>query len=128
MVSWRKAFRVGFCPQLSDRALEALELALVEDSPKLIQGGTTSPPPLQCVQDWPCEAACPVAYAGWQGEGLKSVAEVEEFFANVCFKADQALKEPAACRHFLQWFDDQPRALAVPLLLGEVRLAREGRA
>jgi hypothetical protein len=44
-----------------------------------------------------------VGYCAWQGDGLETVAEVEEFFARVCFEADQVLGEPAACRWFLNW-------------------------
>src|SRR5262249_42196250 len=73
------------------------------------EGATRPPPPLQCVQDWPVEAACAVGFCGWQGDGLETVAEVEEFFARVCFEIDQRLGEPAACRWFLNWFDETPR-------------------
>src|SRR6516164_2401639 len=79
MESWRRVWREGLEPLLSPEALEALSLALVRDDPRLLQGATTSPPPLQCVQDWPVEAACALGFCGWQGENLHSVAEVEEF-------------------------------------------------
>ncbi len=81
MEAWRNVWRNGIAPQLSTKGLEALAQACREDSPKLIQGATTSPPPLQCVQDWDTEAACLIGFAGWQGDGLKTVADVEEFFA-----------------------------------------------
>jgi hypothetical protein len=100
--------------------LEALQRALVNDDPRLLQGATTSPPPLMCVQDWPVEAACGLGYCGWQGDGLETVAEVEEFFARACFEADQLLGEPAGCRWFLNWFDETPRADMRRLLLAEV--------
>jgi hypothetical protein len=119
--SWRKVWREGLAPQLSMAAVEALERALQEDDPRLLQGATTTPPPLQCVQDWPVEAACVLGYCGWQGEHLETVAEVEEFFARACFEADQRLGEPAACRWFLNWFDDTPRDEMRRLLLSEVR-------
>jgi hypothetical protein len=90
------------------------------DDPRLLQGATTTPPPLQCVQDWPVEAACVLGYCAWQGEGLETVAEVEEFFARACFEADQLLGEPAACRWFLNWYDDTPRDEMRRLLLAEV--------
>ncbi|HXG12948.1 MAG TPA: hypothetical protein VNK04_24535, partial [Gemmataceae bacterium] len=79
-----------------------------------------TPPPLPCVQDWPVEAACAVTYCGWHGEGLKTVAEAEEFFARICFEVDQKMGEPAACRWFLNWFDDTPRDEMRRLLLAEV--------
>jgi hypothetical protein len=131
MESWRKVWREGLVNQISTGGLKALRRALLNDDARLLQGATTSPPPLQCVQDWPVEAACGLGYCGWQGDGLESVAEVEEFFARVCFEADQLLGEPAACRWFLNWFDETPRDEMRRLLLPEVnrslaqRLAEE---
>jgi hypothetical protein len=120
MESWRKVWRDGLAPLISTEALEALRAALCNDDARLLQGATTTPPPLQCVQDWPVEAACALGYCGWQGEGLESVAEVEEYFARLCFEVDQRLGEPAACRWFLNWFDETPRDEMRSLLLTEV--------
>src|SRR6266511_1592639 len=120
MESWRNVWRQGVAALLSTESLEALRQALVNDDPRLLQGATTTPPPLQCVQDWPVEAACGVGFCGWQGDGLETVAEVEEFFARVCFEVDQRLGEPAGCRWFLNWFDETPRDEMRRLLLGEV--------
>jgi hypothetical protein len=120
MESWRKVWREGLCPSLSTPGLEALRTALVEDDPRLLQGATTTPPPLQCVQDWPVEAACAVTYTGWQGDGLETVGEAEEFFAKTCYSCDNAVGEPAACRHFLNFFDETPRDGMRRLLLPEV--------
>jgi hypothetical protein len=121
MESWRKVWREGMAPQISTAGLDALRKALVENDPRLLQGATTSPPPLQCVQDWPVEAACGLGYCGWQGEGLETVGEVEEFFACTCFEADQRLGEPAECRWFLNWFDETPRDAMRRVLLAEVK-------
>ena len=96
MESWRKVWREGLAPLISSEGLEALRSALQCDDARLLQGATTTPPPLQCVQDWPVEAACALGFCGWQGEGLESVAEVEEYFARLCFEVDQHLGEPAA--------------------------------
>jgi hypothetical protein len=120
MESWQKVWRDGVAPLLSTQALEALRRGLVEDDARLLQGSTTTPPPLQCVQDWPVEAACALGYCGWRGEGLETVAEVEEFFARMCFEIDQRLGEPAGCRWFLNWFDETPRDQMRPQLLTEV--------
>jgi hypothetical protein len=120
MESWRKVWREGLAPHISTAGLEALRDALICDDARLLQGATTSPPPLQCVQDWPVEAACGLSYCGWQGDGLESVAEVEDYFAQRCFEADQVLGEPAACRWFLNWFDETPRDEMRRLLLGEL--------
>jgi hypothetical protein len=123
MESWRKVWREGLAPLLSVESLEALRGGLVNDDPRLMQGATTTPPPLQCVQDWPVEGACGLGYCGWQGEGLETVAEVEEFFARMCFEVDQRMGEPAACRWFLNWFDETPRDEMRRLLLTEVNRA-----
>jgi hypothetical protein len=120
MESWRKVWREGLAPLLSTSGLQALREALVNDDARLLQGATTTPPPLQCVQDWPVEAACVIGYCGWQGDGLESVAQVEEFFARICFEVDQRLGEPAGCRWFLNWFDDLPRQEVRTQLRAEV--------
>jgi hypothetical protein len=100
-----------------------VQRGLAADDPRLLQGATTTPPPLQCVQDWAVQAACLIGYAGWQAEGLESVGEVEEFFARICFEIDNRLDEPAGCRWFLNWFDETPRAEMRRLLLAEVNRA-----
>ena len=123
MESWRLVWRDGFVPVLSTAGLESLRDALRGDDPRLTQGSTTTPPPLMCVQDWPVEAACALGFCGWQGDDLETVGEVEEFFARVCFEADQRLGEPAACRWFLNWFDDTPRDEMRRELLAEVEKA-----
>lgn len=120
MESWRKVWREGLAPHLSTAALVALQRGLQIDDCRLLQGATTSPPPLECVRNWPVAAACVLGYCGWQGERLETVAEVEEFFARACFEADQRLGEPAACRWFLNWFDDTPRDEVRRRLLPEV--------
>jgi hypothetical protein len=126
MEAWRKVWREGVAPLLSPAALDALRVVLETDDVRLIQGATTVPPPLQCVQDWPVEAACVLGYCGWQGEGLATVAEVEEFFARMCFEIDSRLGEPAGCRWFLNWADETPRDEMRRLLLGEVIHAQTG--
>lgn len=123
MESWQKVWREGVVPLLSNSSLEALQRALANDDARLLQGATTTPPPLECVQDWPVEAACALGFCGWQGEGLETVAEVEEFFARTCFEIDQRLGEPAACRWFLNWFDETPRDDMRRQLLAEVHRA-----
>jgi hypothetical protein len=121
--SWRLVWREGFVPVVSTAALESLREALESDDARLTQGSTTTPPPLMCVQDWPVEAACALGFCGWQGENLETVGQVEEFFARLCYEADQRLGEPAACRWFLNWFDDTPRHDMRRELLGEVQRA-----
>jgi hypothetical protein len=127
MESWRKVWREGLEPLLTTEALQALRAALQNDDPRLVQGATTSPPPLMCVQDWPVEAACALGYCGWVGDGLETVGEVEEFFARMCFETDSRLGEPAACRWFLNWFDETPRDVMRRELLVEVHRALASR-
>lgn len=120
MESWRNVWRKGVAPLLSLESLEALRQGLVNDDPRLVQGATTTPPPLQCVQDWPVEAACALGYCGWHGDGLETVGEVEEYFARMCFEIDQQMGEPASCRWFLNWYDDSTREEMRRELLTEV--------
>lgn len=123
MESWRKVWRDGIAPQLTPEALDVLRSALLSDDARLLQGATTTPPPLQCVQDWPVEACCVLGFCGWQGDGLETVAEVEQYFAETCFEADRMLGEPAAVRWFLNWYDETPRDEMRRLLLAEVNHA-----
>jgi hypothetical protein len=127
LASWQRVWRLGLAPQLSAAALNALKKGLVNDDVRLIQGATTSPPPLQCVKDWKLEGGCGVCYAAWQGDGLVTVGEVEEYFGHVCFEAGRRLGEEAGVRYFLNWFDETPRAEMRHLLIPEIDLALAGR-
>lgn len=122
MESWRNCWRKGVAPELSTPGLEALRAALVSDNPRLIQGATTTPPPLACVQDWPCEGACAITLAGWLGDGHELVGEAEEYFVQACFAIDRRMGECAACQWFLNWFDETPREEMRRELLYEVNL------
>jgi hypothetical protein len=108
-------------PLLSVWGLEALRQALAADDPQLLQSATTVPPPIQCAEDWPCLGACALGYCGWQGDGLETVAEVEEFFARMCLEIDWAVGEQGACRYFLNWYDETPREQMRRELLEEVQ-------
>ena len=126
MESWRRVWRDGVAPQFTRQQLETLLWGLETDDQRLLQGVTTSPPPLLCVQDWPCEGACLISYpvAFETTEEIK-VGEVEEQFAQMCFQADQTLGEPGAIRYLLRWFDESPRADVRRELIAEVKLALE---
>ena len=123
MESWRKLWRDAVVPLLSDNALKVLREALVTDDPRLIQGATTIPPPLHCVQDWDAEGACLVGFGGWQGEELCTVGEVGKYVAQMCYDIDAAVGEAAACRWLLNWFDETPRPDVIRQLIPEVELA-----
>jgi hypothetical protein len=120
MESWRKAWRAGIAQHLTTLGLKALATALQDDDPRLLQGATCSPPALTCTSDWPIEAADSIVFAFWQGDGVQTVGEGEECFAQICFNCDQSLGEPAACRWFLNWFDETPRDEMRTQLLPEV--------
>lgn len=122
LIDWQVAWREGFLPGISTQALEALRDALERDDQRLMQGGTCYPSPMAWnAKSWPVGAACAVGYCGWHnGEGIGSVEEVEEFFARLCYDADQRLGEPAGCRYFLNWFDEKPRDFVFTHLLAEV--------
>jgi hypothetical protein len=121
MNSWQFAWRNGIAPQLSTAGLEALAKALADDDKALIQNASIFPPPLQCVADWPVEAACSICLAGWKGDGLKTVGEVEEYFALVCYEAGNRLGDPSGARYFLNWHDETLRADLRSQLLPEVQ-------
>src|SRR6185295_10002642 len=95
--TWKKVWREGLAPKLSTAQLQALQRGLIKDDPRLVQGATTSPPPMQSVLDWPCEAGCLISYPfafeeyGNGNESDRTVGETEEFFAKVCFEIDQVL-------------------------------------
>lgn len=118
---WLNVWRNGFAPQWTTLTLHVLEKAMATNSPRLLQGATTSPPPLQCVKDWPCEAADIIGSCGRWQHGWRAVGEVEEGFARACYDADQRLGEPAMCRHFLNWWDDSRRSVVFGIMLAEVR-------
>jgi hypothetical protein len=121
-MKWQDIFRRGIAPQLSSVGLTALREGLAKNDRRLLHGGTTMPPPLHACENMPCEEACPISYtsAFVSKTLLKTVGEVEEFFARVCFDCDQALGEPAACRWFLNFWDESEPDEARTLLLAEV--------
>lgn len=117
--TWRTVFREGFAPILPTHGLEYVAELLRNDSPELIQGATTDPPPLMANKDWDARATCFLGACG-MGIGRRTVGEVGDFFAQACWDADQRIGEPAACRWFLNWFDETPRAEMRRELLAEV--------
>ncbi len=120
MNTWHTVWREGLAPRLGTSGLHALRLALVSDDDRLLQGETTTPPYLDSLHDEAVAAACAVGFCAWQGEGLWTVAQVNAQFERICWGADVALGEPAACRVFLHWFDQTPRAEMRRQLLEEV--------
>jgi len=125
-MTWQHVWRFGLAPQFSRSALASLRAALLHDDCRLLQGRTMNPSPASGLGAAPVEAACAIGWSGWQGEGRDTVAEVEAYFERVCSRADEALGEPAACRHFLDWFDSTPRRVMRLCLLVEVNRSLAG--
>mgnify|MGYP001559826197 CR=1 FL=1 len=127
MENWVETWRKGIAPLLSDKSLDVLLTALVKDDQCLIQGQITS----RMLPILPVEAACAIGYVGWKGEGLKRVGEVNDFFGQICFQADELLNETCGgVRWFLSWFDDTPRDEMRLRLIPEIQreqARREGR-
>lgn len=125
MERWRQIWRDGIVPELTRDNLLVLRHALASDDPRLMQRGTTMPPPLMCVQGWPVEAACLLAYPGVVAAGgfaldydadrkpilpfredAATVAQAEDSFARLCSAADRRVGEAGAVRHLLGFWDD----------------------
>jgi hypothetical protein len=120
MQQWQRVWRLGLAPELSKTGVEQLRAALVRDDLQIVQRETVFPPPLEVFATEPIECACAVGYCLWKGRGLRSVGELAAAFARLCMRVDARLGEPAATRHFLDWFDSAPRWRMRQDLLAEV--------
>jgi hypothetical protein len=120
MEKWINVWRNGLAPLLSTTGMEALRQALARDDARLIQHATCNPPPSEIFEGEAVEGACALGFCAWQGDGMETVGQVEDFFIRTCTEADEALGEPAACRFFLNWFDDTPRLQMRRALLREI--------
>jgi hypothetical protein len=118
--TWQQVWRDGIAPSLSTAELEILRAGLEQNDGRLVQGAVTFPPPLEVLADHAVERACALGYCGWQADGLITVALVDEFFNRICQEAGSRLGDPAACRWFLNWFDEAPRSGMRRKLLAEV--------
>lgn len=137
---WRAFVRARAAWPGARAALERLAEAVRSDDGRLLQGATTFPPPLMCVQDWVCEGADVVGWLGLErplvpedsvhlkaGDGtFPSVGEVEEGFARLCSECDRITGEPASCRYLLNWSDDTPRERMRAELAAEIRFNLTG--
>lgn len=125
MKDWVRVWRRGVAPLLSTKSLLDLRDAVAGDSPRLIQGVTTCPPPLAACGEHPVEAACAIGFCG-MADGLQSVDEVSEFFRRMCAEADRRLGG-AESGFFVGMWDETPRAAMLAAFLPEVELAIETR-
>ncbi len=121
MELWKKVWREGIAPQMSQDELSSLAKALREDNIDLIQGATCLP---AGTPDAPTEAACALS---WGGIG-QPVKATEDRFQQFCDGCDERMNERAVCRYFLNWFDDTPRDHMRRELLTEVQAALFDRA
>jgi hypothetical protein len=120
MESWRKVWREGIQPQVSTIGLITLYKGLKEDGESICQGATTLPPPLQGSLELPVEATDAIGYVAWKAYGADTVGKVEEFFAKLCYEAEQKLGEPAAVRYFIWWYDTMPMDVVRTDLMEEI--------
>ncbi|MBM3995175.1 MAG: hypothetical protein FJ303_13635 [Planctomycetes bacterium] len=121
MEKWRRVWREGLAPNLPVAGLLALERALRDDDPRLLQGVVSTPPPFEAVRNATVTSCCAICYCGWKGDRLRTVGEVEAFYHRICESADAVFSEAAACRFFLNWYDATPRYEMRHEMLGEVR-------
>ena len=121
--SWRTVFHCGIVPHLPLAALQDLRDALASGHPAaMLQSGTTSPPPLLPLYNFPVTAASPLVYAVMRARGLKTVREADEAFTRFCRHVESTLDE-GATRRFLDFWQDTPLETAREELLDEVDLA-----
>ena len=120
MESWRKVWREGVAPLLSTVSLAALAKGFGDRRRPASQGATTTPPPLQCVHDWPVECRVCARLLRLAGRRAGIRGGGRGVLCPMCFEIDRCLGEPAGCRWFLNWFDETPRLEMRRLLLAEV--------
>lgn len=124
MEAFRKVWRDGFAPQLSDAELDALLGGIESDDPALVQGRTTVPIPLLAVDSWDLEGGDAIVYAAWKAGLVSLVGEGAELFGKRCAETDLLLGESTACRFWNGFWDDTPRNEAFAELAAEVRRER----
>lgn len=120
METWRKVWREGIQPHINNAGLIALMDGLRLDDETLVQGATTVPAPLQCLEEWPCEGACLLGYIAWKAYGADTVGKVVDYFTKLCYEASEKVGDPEGCRYFLNWYDDCPRDEMQRAILSEI--------
>ena len=129
MESWRLVWRDGFVPVLSTAGSGSAAGRPPGRRPAAHPGQHHHPAPAHVRAGLAGRGRLrPRRSAAGRATDLETVGQVEEFFARGCFEADQRLGEPAACRWFLNWFDDTPRDEMRRELLAEVERALADRA
>ena len=120
--AWTYTWRHGIAPCLPLNGLRALERALRRNDYNLIQGQCTAPASSSPEDaELLCFRACAIGFCYLATHAGPTKGEVEAFFAEVVRDCNQALGEPAASRHFFNWYDGSTREEAFRLLLTEVQ-------
>jgi len=131
--AWRKCWREGFGPNMSDAELAALYTACDTDDPRLLQGRTVSTIAGSggefCGNDLGCEAVkgCATVYPFIRTNPGCKRWEALERFEELCRLAALATGEEDGCRYFLNWWDDCDRTEGRRELMAEIRLEHERR-
>ena len=118
-LAWQLAWRDGIAPQLSTAGLKALERALADDDPRLIQGCTVAPLAAVCGPWAPAQGCCPIGFSFWQGDGVATVGDVAASVNHVI--ADCTRISNVSAVWFLNFVDSLDRVTMRHALLDEVR-------
>lgn len=127
---WRRAWEECIAPLLSTRALVALRDGLRANDARLITNRIVSPTRNDRTTPMAPLGACPIGYCGWQGEGLTTCEEVENFFGDLTFRAAALATERNSdvfVSDFVIWWDVTPREFSVPALLWVVEVTLAAR-
>jgi hypothetical protein len=103
--------------------LQALRRGLECNDERIVQAVTLAPPPLQIFAEWPVVAADAIAFGIWQAtyRGDACVRDVENDWAETLWRADNRLGEAGGVRHFLNYYDGEPRERMFAALAVEVK-------
>lgn len=119
---WVEVWRHHVAPRLPALGLVALAAALREDDPRIVQEVNAMPDRgYRGEPDWRhhgVRAACPLCFAGWHGEGLATVGEVEDWFGGLAGAVNDG--RPDALSWLLAWIDETERPAMLAGLLAEV--------
>jgi len=119
--AWRKCWREGFGPNMSDAELAALYTACDTDDPRLLQGRTVCTIASRAVK------GCATVYPFIRTNPGCKRWEALERFEELCRLAALATGEEDGCRYFLNWWDDCDRTEGRSELMAEIRLEHERR-